>query len=108
MIPIIFGSLDFQHSESKQTNNFQWIKICLHIYRLNTKIRSTMLCLRGFKQYSRWVPLLNVFSPSKVVVVALQNIELLQTLEFINRGSRREYSSKLKHIIVERILVFKR
>ena len=44
-----------------------------------------MLCLRGFKQYSRWVPLLNVFPPSKVVVVALQKIELLRTLEFIKR-----------------------
>ena len=27
------------------------------IYRLNTKIRSTMLCLSGFELYSRWVPL---------------------------------------------------
>ena len=26
------------------------------IYRLNTKIRSTMLCLGGFELYSRWVP----------------------------------------------------
>ena len=29
------------------------------IYRLNTKIRSTMLCLSGFELYSRWVPLSN-------------------------------------------------
>ena len=28
-----------------------------YIYRLNTKIPSTMLCLSGFKQYPRWVPL---------------------------------------------------
>ena len=27
------------------------------IYRLNTKIRLTMLCLSGFELYSRWVPL---------------------------------------------------
>ena len=27
------------------------------MYRLNTKIRLTMLCLSGFKLYSRWVPL---------------------------------------------------
>ena len=27
------------------------------IYRLNIKIRSTMLCLSGFELYSRWVPL---------------------------------------------------
>ena len=26
------------------------------IYRLNTKIRLTMLCLSGFELYSRWVP----------------------------------------------------
>ena len=29
-----------------------------YIYRLSTKIRSTMLCLSGFEQYSQWVPLL--------------------------------------------------
>ena len=28
-----------------------------YIYRLNTKIRLTMLCLSGFELYSRWVPL---------------------------------------------------
>ena len=28
------------------------------IYRLNTKIRLTILCLSGFELYSRWVPLL--------------------------------------------------
>ena len=28
------------------------------MYRLNTKIRLTMLCLSGFELYSRWVPLL--------------------------------------------------
>ena len=26
-------------------------------YRLNTKIRLTMLCLSSFELYSRWVPL---------------------------------------------------
>ena len=29
-----------------------------YIYRLNTKIRLTMLCLGGFELYSRLVPLL--------------------------------------------------
>ena len=29
-----------------------------YIYRLNSKIRSTMLCLSGFELYSRWVPLI--------------------------------------------------
>ena len=28
-----------------------------YIYPLNTKVRSTMLCLSGFELYSRWVPL---------------------------------------------------
>ena len=28
-----------------------------NIYRLNTKIRLTMLCLSCFELYSRWVPL---------------------------------------------------
>ena len=27
------------------------------MYRLNTKIRLTMLCLSGFELYSRWMPL---------------------------------------------------
>ena len=27
------------------------------MYRLNTKIRLTMLCFSGFALYSRWVPL---------------------------------------------------
>ena len=31
-----------------------------YIYRLNTKIRSTMLCLSAFELYSRWVPLPNI------------------------------------------------
>ena len=35
--------------------NFQGIYA--HIYRLNTKIRLTILCLSGFELYSRWVPL---------------------------------------------------
>ena len=30
------------------------------MYRLNTKIRLTMLCLSGFELHSRWVPLLNL------------------------------------------------
>ena len=29
------------------------------MYRLNSKIRSTMLCLSGFEPYSRWVPLMS-------------------------------------------------
>ena len=33
----------------------RWVP--LHIYRLNTKTRLTMLCLSGFELYSRWVPL---------------------------------------------------
>ena len=30
-----------------------------YIYRFNTKIRLTMLCLSGFELYSRWVPLIS-------------------------------------------------
>ena len=30
------------------------------IYRLNTKIRLTVLRLSGFELYSRWVPLIDV------------------------------------------------
>ena len=31
-----------------------------YIYRSITKIRSTMLCLRGFKLYSQWVTLIKL------------------------------------------------
>ena len=34
------------------------------MYRLNTKIRLTMLCLSGFELYSRWVPLSIQCGPS--------------------------------------------
>ena len=50
MIPIIFVSLDFQLGNPNRLKIF--------IYRLTTKIRSTMLCLSGFELYSRWVPLI--------------------------------------------------
>ena len=36
--------------------NFQ-VKKSVYIYRLNTEIRLTILCLSGFELYSRWVPL---------------------------------------------------
>ena len=32
--------------------------IYAYIYRLNTKIGLTMLCLSGFELYSHWVPLI--------------------------------------------------
>ena len=38
------------------------------IYRLNTRTRSTMLCLSGFKLYSRWVPLIVVTSIKRTVL----------------------------------------
>ena len=38
----------------------------LNIYRLNTKILLTMLCLSGFELYSRWVPLLVLALKSSV------------------------------------------
>ena len=40
------------------------------IYRLNTKIRLTMLCLSGFDLYSRWVPLI-LFSPYELKIQLL-------------------------------------
>ena len=42
-----------------------------HIYRLNTKIRSTMLCLSGFGLYSRWVPLFSYNFDRMMVFVFL-------------------------------------
>ena len=35
------------------------------MYRLNTKIRLTMLCLSGFEVYSRWVPLAHASEPTR-------------------------------------------
>ena len=42
--------------KSEQMENFKGIKYA-YMYRLNTKIRSTMLCLSGFELYSRWLSL---------------------------------------------------
>ena len=56
MIPIIFGSLDFQLGNPNRWKILGGIKICLYL-PLNTKIRLTLLCLSGFELYSRWVPL---------------------------------------------------
>ena len=39
--------------------NFQITRLSANVYHLNTKTRLTMLCLSGFEQYSRWVPLIN-------------------------------------------------
>ena len=56
MIPIIFGSLDCQLGNPNRWKIFRGQKYA-YIYRFNTKIQSTMLCLSGFELYSRWVPL---------------------------------------------------
>ena len=37
------------------------------MYRLNAKIRLTMLCLSGFELYSRWVPLIDSGHPEEMV-----------------------------------------
>ena len=45
------------------------------IYRLNTKIRSTMLCLSGFELYSRWVPLDFQYSGSlSILLFFMENL----------------------------------
>ena len=49
MIPIIYGSLDFQLGNPNRLKRFLGDK--------NTKIRLTMLCLSGFVLHSHWVPL---------------------------------------------------
>ena len=47
----------WSEQEIRTGENFLGDKKYAYINRLNTKIRSTMLCLSGFKLYSRWVPL---------------------------------------------------
>ena len=44
------------------------------IYRLNSKIRLTMLCLSGFELYYRWVPL--SFSGSCYSRTGLKSVSL--------------------------------
>ena len=46
------------------------------IYRLNTKIRSTMLCLSGFELYSRWVPLDFQYSGSLLILLFFMENQL--------------------------------
>ena len=43
------------------------------MYRLNTKIRLTMLCLSGFELYSRWVPLAKQHPLRKTVAKTSQS-----------------------------------
>ena len=43
--------------------------IYIYIYRLNTKIRSTVLCLSGFELHSRWVPLLFIVLYDKLLLM---------------------------------------
>ena len=38
----------------------------IYIYRLNTKIRSTMPYFSGFELYSRWVPMLPAQLPLSI------------------------------------------
>ena len=50
--------------------NFRGQKYAV-IYRLNTKIRLTKLCLSRFEVYSRWVPLLIILSEQSIKLVDL-------------------------------------
>ena len=43
------------------------------MYRLNTEIRLTMLRLRGFELYSRWVPLPSVSVALKIALRSLDH-----------------------------------
>ena len=54
--PYNFRITSLSARKSEQMKNFGGINY-VYIYRLNTKIRLTMLCLSGFELYSRWVPL---------------------------------------------------
>ena len=77
-IPIIFGSLDFQLGRTIE--KFLGDKKNADICRLNTKIRLTMLCLSGFKLYSRWVPLLRVRRDDRHVLLKMNMAQLLELL----------------------------
>ena len=52
------------------------------IYRLNTKIRLTMLCLSGFELYYRWVLLINTSMLCSVLKLELDFSEV--TAFFVN------------------------
>ena len=52
------------------------------IYRLNTKISSTMLCLSGFELYSRWVPL-NIRNRGRVCLFLTTENEQLFILKTV-------------------------
>ena len=57
LIPIIFGSLDFQLGNPNKWKLSRGQKYAYVYLRLNTKIHSKMLCCRGFALFSRWVAL---------------------------------------------------
>ena len=51
------------------------------MYRLNAKIRLTMLCLSGFELYSRWVPLSDILRLGRLCCVQSQLTNLSRIKE---------------------------
>ena len=49
-----------------------------YIYRLNTKIRLTMLCLSGYELYSRWVPLKKLISAAAPIIAHNRDLTIRQ------------------------------
>ena len=73
------------------------------MFRLNTKIRLTMLCLSGFELYSRWVPLIIELSDGNICLNFAVHTALEQTLTFIYSYKRQsltlsEENSKIKRL----------
>ena len=76
--------------KSEQMKNFQGTKICLYVLFI-TKIRSTILCLRGYKLYSQWVTLIKLKRFQMVRSAIFR--KLMQTIyscHFYNRRKRRQ------------------
>ena len=56
---VSFDPYNFRMTRLSASKSEQMKQLPKYIYRLNTKIRLTMLCLSGFELYSRWVPLIS-------------------------------------------------
>ena len=81
----------------------------ISVYRLNTKIRSTMICLSFHYIFSSGASVYKFQSSEQFDILKCYTTTTLLGENTFNRGTHREYCLKpLKHSIVERILVFKR
>ena len=100
MIPIIFGSLDFQLGNPNRWKIYRGQKYA-HIHLLNTKTRLTMLFWSGFGLYSRWVPLKNAYIFKNTAVCVPYRTVPYKTSDCFARHFSRFVSKRRRQVVIE-------